>query len=953
MAFISAGKITAYLELDTSKFTSGFQAAKQDFNSFANESQNASGKLDALSGGFTKTGTTLTKGVTAPLLGIAGASLKVTSDFDTAMSQVAATMGMTAEEVRNGNKDFEKLSDTASEMGRTTKFTATEAAEGLNILAMSGLNANESISVIPHVLDLASAGAMSLDSAATYVTASVKGFGDSMDNAQYYADLMAKGATLANTDVNMLGVALSDSAATARSYGQSAESTTLSLLKLAEQNVTGSEAATALNRAMTDLYVPTDKAREALEELGIQTYNADGTARDFNDIVDDLQAALSGMSDEEAIAYKNMIFTTYGLQAFNKMTSTSTEKAEQFKDGLNNAFGSAGEQARTQIDNLAGDVTLLTSALEGAGQQIGERLRPYIRDFTQFINDLVTAFNNLSDEQLDQIVKWGTIIALVGPALILVGKILSGVKNFIDIITGVGSLVSKILGFLPKVWEFLQLIGGFVMAHPIALAIAGVVAAIIYLWNNCDEFREFILNLWDTIKEKISSFGEWLGVFFTETIPEFFSNLWETLKTFFTETIPEFFAGVWETIQKFFTDVGEGLKTFFTETVPEFFIGFLEKIKEILGNIWDAITETFTKVVDTIKEKFNDVAEFFNNIWDKIKDIFKKGVENILLFFTKTIPDTLKTFVFETVPNFVKNVINFFAEIPYKIGYFIGEILGKIYSWGADMINWAREKIPEFVNTVITFISELPGKIWDWLSDTTVKVFNWGVDLIAKAGKIGLDFVNGIIDFAKELPGKMWDIITDIGKKVYDWGIDIVKKAADIGKDFVGNVVDFVKELPGKVWDIIREIPGKVADLGSFLFDAGLRAFHFLWDGIASVGQSIIDWVGGFVDIIYGFINGIIDGFNNIIHGADNARNATMSVNGSHAEGLSYVPFNGYTARLHEGERVLTKQQNRDYNKNRNNDQGGDTFNFYGNINDPYENARRIKQAKRELLYNF
>lgn len=278
--------------------------------------------------------------------------------FDSAMSQVAATMGTTVEKIEN-------VKTKAEEMGRTTKYTATEAAEGMNILAQAGLSADEQISGIGTVLNLASAGAMSLEESASYTAGAVKGFGDSMGNASYYADLMAKGATLANTDVRGLGEAFSGSAATAKNYGQAADSVTLSLLRLAEQNVTGSEASTALNRAMADLYTPTDDASKALNQLGVSAYEANGDAKDFNDLVDELNGSLQGMTAEQKNNALATIFTTQGLQAFNKMTASSDATVQKFWKGIQDSSGSAAQQAATQLDNLKGDITLLSSATEG------------------------------------------------------------------------------------------------------------------------------------------------------------------------------------------------------------------------------------------------------------------------------------------------------------------------------------------------------------------------------------------------------------------------------------------------------------------------------------------------------------------------------------------------------------------------------------------------------------
>lgn len=355
---------------------------------------NASSSTSKIGGAFKTVGkvakTAMAAG-SAAAVAFTKTSIDSGMNFDTAMSQVAATMGTTVDKIEN-------VKAKAEEMGRTTKYTATEAAEGMNILAQAGLSADEQISGIGTVLNLASAGAMSLEESASYTAGAVKGFGDSMGNASYYADLMAKGATLANTDVRGLGEAFSGSAATAKNYGQAADGVTLSLLRLAEQNVTGSEASTALNRAMADLYTPTDDASKALNQLGVSAYEANGEAKDFNNLVDELNGSLQGMTAEQKNNALATIFTTQGLQAFNKMTASSDATVQKFWKGIQDSSGSAAQQAATQLDNLKGDITLLSSATEGLElgfyNTFSGTIRGAIKDVTSEVSGLAEAMES-------------------------------------------------------------------------------------------------------------------------------------------------------------------------------------------------------------------------------------------------------------------------------------------------------------------------------------------------------------------------------------------------------------------------------------------------------------------------------------------------------------------------------------------------------------------------------
>ena len=412
---------------------------------------NASSSTSKIGGAF-KTVGKVAKTAMAAGSAAAAAFTKTSIDsgmnFDTAMSQVAATMGTTVDKIGD-------VKAKAEEMGRTTKYTATEAAEGMNILAQAGLSADEQISGIGTVLNLASAGAMSLEESASYTAGAVKGFGDTMSNASYYADLMAKGATLANTDVRGLGEAFSGSAATAKNYGQAADGVTLSLLRLAEQNVTGSEASTALNRAMADLYTPTDDASKALNQLGVSAYEANGEAKDFNDLVDELNGSLQGMTAEQKNNALATIFTTQGLQAFNKMTASSDATVQKFWKGIQDSSGSAAQQAATQLDNLKGDITLLSSATEGLElgfyNTFSGTIRGAIKGVTSEVSGLAEAMESggisaaLSKLAQDAINFSGQLPGLAKVGGDLINGLISGIaQNSGGITSAVGQLLNNL-----------------------------------------------------------------------------------------------------------------------------------------------------------------------------------------------------------------------------------------------------------------------------------------------------------------------------------------------------------------------------------------------------------------------------------------------------------------------------------------------------------------------------
>lgn len=801
---LNMGSAIAYLELDTSKFRSGFSSAINDLKVFQSKGATAEQKLKGLSGAFSTIGGGLTKGVTLPLVGVGTASVGVASKFETAMSQVAATMGITSEQIKSGNKDFEALQQTALEMGSTTKYTASEAAEGLNILAQAGLTAEESITAIPTVLDLASAGAMSLDSAATYVTATVKGFGDSMENAQKYADLMAKGATLANTNVSGLGEAMSGVSATANNYGQDVDSVTLSLLRLAEQNVTGSEAAMALSRAMMDIYTPTSTAKKALDELGISAYDSSGNARDFNDIVEDLTEAFSGMSDEEANAYKNQVFTTYGLSAFNKMTSTTTDTLDKFKTGLQDATGSAAQQAETQLDNLKGSLTLLKSALEGAGISIGQRLSPYVRKLADFINDLVTKFNNLSDAQKDMIVKIGLVVAAIGPVMLIISKLIGtilGIKKAISII----STLIKTIGMI---------------VSPIGIAvvaIVGLVTAFVVLWNKSEEFRNFWLSLWDNIKSVVS-------------------NAVNVISTFFNETLPN----VFDTVGQKINDFGQMVFDFFTVTIPEAVSSFVSSIGEAIQGFIDFFTitipEAFSNFVNvTLPNAINSIITFFNQLPYYVGYAIGVVIGNITLF-----AQNIYNFATVQLPQYINSIVNWFSQLPSKIWTWLNQTIQNLTEFAVQTAQKSIEAGQKFITNIVTWFTQLPSKVKTFLTKTIQNVTKWASEMATKAVETGQKFISSVVEGIRELPSKIQSVLSNVISGLSQWVSNMGQKGIQAATELKNGVVNTAKAIPSQMLSI------------------GANIVNGVWRGIQNAKAT-------FLSNVKSFFKGIVDGVKNTL----------------------------------------------------------------------------------------
>lgn len=884
---LNMGSAVAFLELDTSKFKSGFKSAISDLRVFQASGATTEQKLKGLSSAFSTVGGGLTKGLTLPLVGVGAASVGVATKFESAMSQVAATMGITTKQIKNGNKDFENLQKTALNMGATTKYTASEAAEGLNILAQAGLSANESIKAIPTVLSLASAGAMSLDSAATYVTASVKGFGDSMDNAQKYADLMAKGATLANTDVRGLGEALSGVSATANNYKQSVDSTTLSLLRLAEQNITGGEASTMLARAMADIYTPTSKAKKALDELGISAYDGSGKARDFNDVVDELSKAFAGMSDEEANATKNQIFTTYGMNAFNKMTAATTETVDKFKTGLKDATGSAAQQAETQLDNLKGSLTLLQSALEGAGIVIGQRLTPYIRKLADGINVLVTKFNNLTDAQQDMIVKIGLVVAAIGPVMLIMSKLfkfvsmavtafktfgttLQTIKASIDLVRAGYAGLAMQMGGIPAIIS--SLMAGFSgMLVPVlsVVAVIGVlVAAFVTLWKTNETFRNKIVSVFDEVKakigESINSIKEtlsslnvdfsgvinvlkslWIG--FCNMIAPLFTNAFQGVATVI-ESVMTIIEGIVQTA----VGIINGDIDLFTKGIGTIFSGLLTGITGLASNILSLVGELGANILSALG--LEDIAEVFQTFFETISEIFEQipevvnsAFEIVGGFFTETLPEFIDSAV-ETIQGFADNVVVFFTEtIPEAFNSFVELVGGVVDSFigfftvtiPEAFTNFVTVTLPNAINSMITFFNQIPyylgyaiGLGIGYIAKFALGIYNFATVQLPR-------YIAAIIKWFSQLPSRIWTWLMQAIQKVAQFATQVGQKAQQTGSAFITAIIQWFTQLPSKVQNFLTKAVQNVTKWAASMRTKAIQAGRSFINGVVNGIKSL------------------------------------------------------------------------------------------------------------------
>ena len=374
--------LVAKLSMDSSSFDKGLSSAKT--------------AVSSLGTGIKKGFATVTKvtavAVTAASTAVVGfgkSAVAAGSQFDTSMSQVAATMGKSADEIKD-------LREFAKKMGRETAFSASQAADALNYMALAGYDSKTAMSMLPNVLNLAAAGSIGLAEASDMVTDAQSALGLNLDETSAMVDKMAKASSKTNTSVAQLGEAILTVGGTAKNLkgGTTELSTALGLL--ADNGVKGAEGGTVLRNIILSLSAPTDSAAKALKALGVEVFDEQGNMRDLESIFTDFNASLSTMSQGEQTQALNKIFNKVDLKSVNALLGTSVGRWDEVTKEIDNATGSAQKMADTQLDNLAGDITKFKSALEGAQIETSEKLTPSLREFVQLgttgISEMTTAF---------------------------------------------------------------------------------------------------------------------------------------------------------------------------------------------------------------------------------------------------------------------------------------------------------------------------------------------------------------------------------------------------------------------------------------------------------------------------------------------------------------------------------------------------------------------------------
>ncbi|MDD7207090.1 MAG: phage tail tape measure protein, partial [Faecalibacterium longum] len=818
--------ITGDTKLDTSGFTKGISSMTV-----------AAGNLIS----------DLTKTAATKLAGLAKSSVSVGMNFDKSMSQVAATMGKSVDEIDN-------LTRVAKEMGSTTKFTATQAADALNYLALAGYDADKAAEVLPSVLNLAAAGGMDLAYASDLVTDAMASLNieANKQNVDDFGNKLAKAASKANANVSQLGEAILTVGGTAANLKGGTTELTTALGLLANVGIKGAEGGTHLRNIILSLQSPTDDATKLMQKLGLQVYDAQGNMRGLNDILGDLNGALDGMTQGQKDSIINQLFNKTDLAAVNGLLAAQGEQWDTLAAQIDSADGAMGQMAETQQDNLQGVMTSLGSAFEGLKLAVYNELEPSLTDLGNYgiecVRTLTAALSEGGPEAMLQAA--GEIISdlAAGIAEQLPGLMQSGV----DIIT---QLTQSLSDAMPAMLDTgAQVLGALVqgLSDSIPQLLSSAVQIIsdfaLYLADNADAIYDGGLQLLES-----------LVVGITDNLPQ--------LITAAAVLIARFVAAFISHLPKILECAGAMLTTLVdgivrgAENLAE---AALACVAELLG-VWDGSMDDWGSIgVNIVKGIQDGILSW----WDNLVSSVQEKVNGMI--------STVKSLLGIHSPSKV------FSEIGLNICRGLAEGLTTNEPLAEDAakqvvasVTHTTEALTGSMQTVTKTVTEILKDGTETQKQVITEVYDDVVDgALVTVEKIKTVAADGTVQVAEQIKKSSADTFDGLWKELQEKANDGVLGTFDdlysavkdkdwksiglwVAKTIYGGLTadqkkqieDYALGLVGKINGVLgqyqQQIAAKAWDIGTQICSGLTNGFADVWQQAQGLGSTLMEIFGG------------------------------------------------------------------------------------------------------------
>ena len=859
----------------------------------ANRTNTAFAKLEAAGATMQKVGDKISGAgekllpVTAGVATLGTIAVKTGADFDAAMSKVAAVSGAAGEEL-------DALREKAREMGAKTKFSASEAAEAMNYMAMAGWKTEDMLNGIEGIMNLAAASGEELALTSDIVTDALTAFGLTAADSGHFADVLAAASSNANTNVAMMGETFKYAAPVAGALGFSVEDTAEAIGLMANAGIKSTQAGTSLRSIMTVLSGDVKFCGEALGEVQIQTTNADGSMRELTDILADCRVAFSQLSESEQASAAKTLVGKNAMSGFLALMNAAPADIEKLQGAISSCDGTSLAMAETMQDNLTGQLTILKSQLEELAISFSDILMPTIRSIVSHIQGLVDKLNQLDPQAKETIVKIALIAAALGPLLIVIGKTISGVGSIMTLVSKAPAAIAAVKGGVAAVTGALGVSLGTILA--VVAAIAALVAAFVHLWNTNDEFKNSIIGIWNQIKETFSGLADGivsrvneLGFDF-ENFTEMLKAAWDVL----CSVLAPMFEGMFTNIANILS-AASGVILGVLDIFVGLFTGDWEQmwngVKGIFISIWNLLVSTFQNIFNVIKNVADVVLGWFgtswNEVWTGIKDFFVGIWTSISTFFTGIVTGIRDFFVntwtaiYTTFTNIITAIQTVATTIFTAVRDFITGIFTEIYNFLAPLL----EAFRYLFETIFQAIQILIGMAMDWISEKISAIWNGIVSFLSPLLEgIKSTFetiwnairtvIDTVLTTISGTVSGIWNGIRTAISSVLDGIKSKVSTAWNSVFTTISNVLGTIKTTVSSIWENIKSaVSQKISGIVTTVKDGFNTAVDFVkglasdaWSWGSDIISGIIDGIKSMIGSLADCVTGVADTIREFLH---------------------------------------------------------------------------------------
>lgn len=422
---------------------------KQQIQAVADKIGAAGSKISEIGQKISEVGKTLTTHVSAPIAALGVVAAKSFAEVDKTMHLVNATMGNTTEQAQ-------MLNDAMKEAASNSTFSMSEAANATLNFARAGLTAEEAASALAPAMNLAAGEGGELATVSAGLVATINGFGDSFAATEEYADIFAAACNNSALSINQLVSSMSIAAPVFKAAGYSVQDATLYMGVMANKGIDANTAATALKTGLARLAKPSAEASKAIKELGIEIFDADGNMKDSVTVQRELHKAFADLSAQEQLAAASAIFGKNQMSNWLALINTAPEDVMTLSASLHDCAGTTDEMAEAMMSGFGGSIEKLKSSLDVLSTSFGELIGEALLPIVEKVQELVDWLNSLDTETKETIVQVAAVAAVVGPLVLIIGKILEGIGAVLMIIP---KITSALLAMPPQVLAVIAVIG--------------------------------------------------------------------------------------------------------------------------------------------------------------------------------------------------------------------------------------------------------------------------------------------------------------------------------------------------------------------------------------------------------------------------------------------------------------------------------------------------------------